>query len=125
MTLEVHQVHIDTIYKKIESLSADCENQHKDSLVAIQRVHQRIDDFTKVLMQMSEINRDVQSLVAHQKALEAKQESLSTRINTIELATNSNTEAANGMKKIAWALVLGFGALFGGTLWQIVVTAPK
>lgn len=125
MTIEAHGVHIDNIYKKIDELSKDCESQHNIGLQAIQRVHQRIDDFTSVLMQMSEINRDVQSLITHQKTLEAKQESLAARMNVTEAATNSNTETANGLKRIAWAMVLGVGALIGGSLWQVVIMAPK
>ena len=125
MTIEAHGVHIENIYKKIEELSSDCESQHKVGLEAIQRVHQRIDDFTKVLMQMSEINKDVQALITHQKALESKQEALATRVNITEVATHSNTETANGLKKIAWAIVLGFGGLIGGTLWQLITTSPK
>lgn len=125
MSIEAHEVHIKNLYDKIEELSVDCESQHRVGLEAIREIHRRIDDFTKIMMQLSEINKDVQSLVAHQKTLEAEAKALNTRVNTVEAATNMNTETSNGLKKIAWAIVLGFGGLLGGTLWQIVLSHPK
>lgn len=120
MTPEAHQVHIETIYKKIDELSADCEGQHKDSLVAIQRVHQRIDEFTKVLMQMSEINRDVQSLVTHQKVLEADTKSIESRINIMEASVKTHGNTVSSVHKIAWGIA-GFVALtIGASIFKVI-----
>lgn len=117
---EVHEVKIENLEKKIEELAKDCETQHKVGLEAIQRVHQRIDDFTKIMMQMSEINKDVQSITAHQKSLDAEQKAIVTRLSMLERISDSNAETANGIKKIGLAIVVGFGGLIGTALWQLV-----
>lgn len=125
MTIEAHAVHIENLQKQIKELSQDCESQHKDSLEAIREVHRRIDDFTQLMLRMGEMNKDVQTSMAHIKTLEVENRELSKRINIIERQTESNTETAAGIKKLGWAIVTGFGGLIGVTLWQLVVTAPK
>lgn len=120
MTPEAHQVHIDTLYKKIEELSADCEGQHKTGLEAIQRVHQRIDEFTKVLMQMSEINRDVQSLVTHQKALDSESKSVAARMSQLENTVATHGSTVTSVHRIAWG-VAGFITLaIGSAVFKVI-----
>lgn len=125
MTIEAHAVHIKNLQEQIKELSKDCENQHKDSLEAIREVHRRIDDFTQIMMRMSEMNKDVQASSAHIKALEAKSEAMQERIVLLERVSDSNTEMVKGIKKLGYAVVTGFGGLIGITLWQLLLAAPK
>lgn len=125
MTIEAHAVHIENLQKQIKELSKDCESQHKDSLEAIKRIHDRIDNFTSFLMQMSELNKDVQASTAHIKTLEVESRELERRMSLIERQTESNTETAKGIKKLGWAIVTGFGGLIGVTLWQLILAVPK
>lgn len=120
-TTEVHEYKIEALERQIAELARDCESQHKVGLEAIREVHRRIDDFTKIMVQMSEINKDVQSVVAHQKTLESKHETLVERMQLVERATDSNTDTADGIKRLGWALVLGFSGLIGTTLWQLII----
>ena len=115
--VEQHEVHIQTLYSKIDELSKDCENQHKAALEATLRIHQRIDEFTRIMVQLSELVKDVQSTMAHQKALESKIDSISSKIVTIEKDTLANTEVSGWVKKglglIVGAVIVGLLALLG------------
>lgn len=112
-TNEAHQVHIQTLYKQIETLAKDCEERDKDGLLALQRIHERIDTFTSFMVQLSEVNKDVQSLTTHQKTLESKHEALSEKVHTIQKATDSNSEVSKWVKICAGVVIL---AVIGGVL---------
>lgn len=120
MTIEAHGVHIENIYKKIDELSNDCESQHKVGLEAIQRVHQRIDDFTKVLMQMSEINKDVQALITHQKTLETDSKSVATRINQIEITVKEHSNTVSSVHRIAWGVAAFVSLSIAAAVFKII-----
>lgn len=113
MTTEVHEVHIQALYKKIDELSSDCESHHEQGIAAIREVHRRIDEFTRIMIQMSEINKDVQALTSHQKALEAKQEALQLQLITVKNTTDANTEVSGWVKK-------GFGAVLLAVLISLL-----
>lgn len=106
-------VHIDTLYTKIDELSQDCETHHKQNLAATQEVHRRIDDFTKIMIQMSEINKDVQAMTSHQKAMEIEQKDLVRRMSTVETQSSSNAEVASWVKR-------GFGAVLMTVLLAVL-----
>lgn len=118
---EVHEFKIESLEKRIVELAEDCETKHKEEMSAIREVHKRIDDFTKIMMQMSEINKDVQSVTAHQKALDAEQKAINGRLNALERVTDSNTDTANVIKRLGWAIMIGFGALIGTEMWQMMI----
>lgn len=120
MTPEAHQVHIDTLYKKIDELAFDCEGQHKEGLLAIQRVHQRIDDFTKVLMQMSEINKDVQALVTHQKTLETESKSISSRMSQIESTVKQHSNTVSSVHRIAWGVAAFVSLTIAAAVFKVI-----
>ena len=120
MTPEVHQVHIDTLYKKIDELSVDCEDQHEKSLEAVQRVHQRIDDFTKVLMQMSEINKDVQALVTHQKGLETEVKAINGRMATIESTVKDHGSTVASVHRIAWGVAAFVSLTIAAAVFKVI-----
>lgn len=125
MSIEAHAVHIENLQKQIAALSEDCESQHKDSLEAIREVHRRIDDFTQIMMRMSEMNKDLQSAAAHIKVIESDAKDFDRRLALVERQSDSNAEMTSGIKKIGLAIVLGFGGLIGTAVWQLILAAPK
>lgn len=112
-TNEAHQVHIETLYKQIDALSKDCHDQHKAGLDGLQRIHERIDTFTAFMVQLSEVNKDVQSLTTHQKTLEARQDLIAGRVAVLERVSDSNTEVTRWVKICAGVIIL---AVLGGVL---------
>lgn len=120
MTPEAHQVHIDTLYKKIDELSSDCEGQHKAGLEAIREVHRRIDDFTKIMMQMSEINRDVQALVTHQKTLETESKSVSDRIGKMEITVREHGSTVSSVHRIAWGVAAFVSLSIAAAVFKVI-----
>lgn len=119
------EVHIETLYRKIDDLQKNCSTQHEAGLEATLRLHGRIDEFVKFMTQLSEINKDVQAAIAHQKSIESEMKSIVSRVSVVERVADSGAETVEGIKKISWAIALGFGGLFGAALWQIVVNYPK
>lgn len=119
-TPEVHDVHIKTLYKKIEELGKDCDSQHKTGLEAINRVHTRIDDFVSVLGKISGVNKDLQSVVAHQKSLDADHKEVKMSLNNLERQMEIHSGTIGMVHRIAWG-VAGFICLaLGGALLKTV-----
>lgn len=120
MSTEAHEVHIKTLYKKIDELSSDCDEQHKTGLAAINRVHQRIDDFVGVLTKISEVNKDVQSLITHQKALDSDHKEVKNSLNNLERQMTSHASTIQAVHRIAWG-VAGFVCLsIGAALFKLI-----
>lgn len=117
---EAHEVHIETLYKKIEELAQDCETQHRTGLGEIQRVHQRLDDFTKILIQMSEINKDVQSVTAHQKTLDGAVRHLGERVDSLVLNVQSHGLTVASVHRIAWGVAAFVSVAIGTAVFKLV-----
>lgn len=119
-TPEAHAVHIETLYKKIDALASDCETQHKEGLQAIQRLHARIDEFTSILLQLSEINKDLHTLFTHQKALDLEVKEMSRQVDAIQRQVDDHSGTIRSVHRIAWG-VAGFVALaLGGAVFKVI-----
>lgn len=119
-TPEAQQVHIQTLYSKIDELSEDCAEQHKQGLEAIREVHRRIDDFTKIMLQLSDLAKDVQAVTTHQKSLEGAMKVMDERLDVVQDKVSSHGLTVSSVQRIAWA-VAGFVSLgVGGAFFKLV-----
>lgn len=136
MTTEAHQVHIENLYSKIsdlaknnekrhDDLAKDCEEQHRIGLEAIQRIHTRIDEFARIVVQMSEMNKDLQATVAHQRVLESKNEMIATKQAALDASMSEHRSTIKAVHRIAWGLAGFLGIAIGTALWQLISVVPK
>lgn len=101
---EAQAVHIDTLYRKVADLQKDCDSQHKIGLDAINRVHSRIDDFVNVLTKISEVNKDIQAVVAHQKSLDADHKEVKISLTNLERQMEVHAGTIRSVNRIAWGV---------------------
>lgn len=125
MTIEAHAVHIQNLQNQISDLAEECQSHHKEALEATREVHRRIDDFTKIMMQLAEVNKDVQSVMAHTRVLESDKKEFDKRLVVLEKDSDSNTETIKGIKKLGWTVITSVGGLIGFAVWQLILMGPK